>query len=87
MNTTKQLGHDFISGAIHYVLRVLLIWAVLLIIYACARNIFGWGLDSTDIDGWHRSGLRVHIDAKTGIEYLSDGRGGLIRRYTNEATP
>lgn len=43
-------------------------------------NYFGIGTDDTDLNGWNRSGLTVHTDYKTGIQYLSDGRGGLIRR-------
>lgn len=45
-----------------------------------ARWAFWIGVDDTDASRWHRSGLRVLTDAKTGIQYLSDGKGGLVRR-------
>ncbi len=41
-----------------------------------------FGLNQTDdSDGPEaRSGLCVHVDHKTGVEYLSDGNGGLVVR-------
>ena len=48
----------------------------------------GWGLDDSDRDTWHRSGMRVLFDAKTGAEYLSDGRGGMVLRESRaESAP
>lgn len=44
------------------------------------RNICGIGVDDSDLDGWHRSGMKVMTDHKTGIQYLSDGHGGMVRR-------
>lgn len=42
----------------------------------------GWGMESSDKSRWNRSGLTIRTDQKTGIEYLSDGHGGLVRRDT-----
>lgn len=52
--------------------------------YPFGKNITGFGVDSTDRSSWVRSGLRLHIDAKTGVQYLSDGNGGLIVREKAE---
>jgi hypothetical protein len=49
-----------------------LTWSVL--------NSWDIGTDDSDVDGWHRSGMSVLTDHKTGLQYLSDGHGGMIRR-------
>lgn len=43
-------------------------------------NLFDFGVDDTDLDGWNRSGMKLHVDHRTGIEYLSTSDGGIIRR-------
>lgn len=80
MNTDQQKGYDFAKGVARYLAHCFL-WGILLLgAVALFRNSLGWGVDGTDRDGWNRSGLRIHVDAKTGVEYLSDGKGGLVRR-------
>jgi hypothetical protein len=49
-------------------------------VLALSYAALGLFTDDSDFDGWHRSGLKVHTDAKTGIQYLSDGHGGLVPR-------
>ena len=44
------------------------------------RNVFRIGVDSTDKDAWNRSGLKIYVDSKTGIQYLSTEKGGLYPR-------
>ena len=80
MNTDQQKGYDFAKGVARYLAHCVL-WGILLLgAFALLRNSLGWGMDATDRDGWNRSGLRIHVDAETGVEYLSDGKGGLVRR-------
>jgi hypothetical protein len=79
--TTKQTeGYDFAKGAMRYLTEVLLIGMILIGVLVVLMNTFGLHLDDSDNGGWGRSGLKVHRDAKTGIEYLSDGRGGMVKR-------
>ncbi len=79
--TTKQTeGYDMMKGAARYVAEIILICFILVCMGTLLRNAFGWGVDDSDKDGWNRSGLTIHKDAKTGIEYLSDRHGGLVRR-------
>ena len=40
--------------------------------------------DDSDFSAQQRSGLRVHTDAKTGVQYLSTLEGGLTPRLTAE---
>lgn len=83
----RAIGHQVTTGAIGKLYdstRFLRVFLLLVFIIFAAFNIarwqFGWGMDDTDVSSWERSGLRVHTDALTGIQYLSDGKGGLIRR-------
>lgn len=80
MNPTVQAGHDFAKGAFLYVAKLLLFWLALTLAGTFLAAVFDWGVDDTDRDGFNRSGLRILRDHGTGLEYLSDGRGGLIRR-------
>ena len=46
--------------------------------------------DNSDVSRWHRSGLRVHVDAKTGVNYVSSGifgLGGLVVRVDTNGLP
>lgn len=80
MNTEQQKGYDFTLGCMRCLGKYLIIGWLLVTGYNLARNSFAWGLDDSDRDGRNRSGLAVHTDAKTGVQYLSDGKGGLVRR-------
>ena len=80
MNTKQQEGYDLMAGAIKCLARtfafIVIVGAVLIILF----DSFHIATDDSDTDGWHRSGLFIRKDAKTGIEYLIDGHGGMVRR-------
>lgn len=80
MNTKQTEGYELAKGAARYIVECLIIGLVLVYGFNLLRLTFGWGMDDSDKSQWSRSGLMVHTDAKTGIEYLSDGHGGLVRR-------
>lgn len=46
---------------------------VLYLFFKLIFDIFGAGMDSSDTSNFNRSGMEVHIDAKTGVNYLSYG--------------
>jgi len=77
-----KLGAAFTCG----VLNELCGWAacllVLVFLFNVGRWCFGWGMDDSNKSGWERSGFTIMTDNKTGIQYLSDGKGGLVRRET-----
>ena len=79
-NPDQKKGYDFAEGFLLCVGRYFIIGWLIASAINLARNSLGWGLDDSDRNGWNRSGLTVHTDAKTGAEYLSDGKGGLARR-------
>jgi hypothetical protein len=67
-----------------------IIWILLfslLVAFLVMRTLFGWGLDDTDLDKWHRSGMTVYTDYKTGVQYLSNGFGTLTPRLGTDGKP
>lgn len=80
MNEAQKLGYDFAAGACICLLKVAIAYIILRLLLSTLCAYYGIGVDDSDQGPWHRSDLRVLRDAKTGIEYLSDGHGGLIKR-------
>ena len=74
-NENQQKGYDFAEGVAMCLFKYWIIGAIMLLVWNCFR-----GMDDSDASKWNRSGLKIHTDKKTGIEYLSDGKGGLIVR-------
>lgn len=49
---------------------------------------FGWhSTDDSDADGRHPSGMGVHVDHATGVNYLSTWSGSIVVRITTNGTP
>ena len=46
---------------------------ILYLILSLLFNVLGLSLDSSDTSNFIRSGMTVHVDAKTGVNYLSKG--------------
>ena len=90
MKTTTQKqqdGYDFAKGIGQYLSRWIFTALIILGLFAFIRNQFGRGLDDSDKDGWNRSGLRIHTDAKTGIQYLATKDGALTPRLDATGNP
>lgn len=81
-NEDQYKGYDFAQGAILCIAKFWIIGFCLIGLVALLCNFFGLGVDDSDSNGWNRSRLKILTDAKTGIEYLSDGKGGLIERQS-----
>jgi hypothetical protein len=75
MNYREKQGYDWTKGALRCIAVYFLIGLALSLAWNLVQEV-----DDSDQSRWHRSGLKVHTDAKTGVQYLSDGKGGLIRR-------
>jgi hypothetical protein len=59
---------------------------ILLFLIAVAVVFWPGRMDSTDKDYWSRSGMRLHTDHKTGVQYVSGPRGGLTPRLKADGT-
>ncbi len=57
--------------------RIIILATIIVIV----GNIFNAGVDSSDTDGWNRSGMKIHTDKLTGCQYLS---GGIKRKDFHE---
>jgi len=42
--------------------------------------------DDSDFSKWKRSGLRIHVDAKTGVQYMSTFFGGPTPRLNADGS-
>lgn len=81
MTPNEQIGYELAKGAMNFICRLIAILIILIGLLSFARLVFGWGVDSTDRNTWRRSGLTLYTDYGTGVQYLSDGKGGLVRRH------
>lgn len=63
-------------------LSSLLNWTAALIAAYFAVYAAGYGLDSTDVHAFKRSGVALRTDNLTGCEYLEGAKGGLTPRLT-----
>lgn len=80
MTIKEEAGYFWMKGALKAVSGQVLFAMFLLFVWYVIRLSLGIGMDDSDSGPWGRSGLTVHTDAKTGIQYLSDGHGGMVRR-------
>jgi len=87
MTDMETEGYEWMKGALRFVCELGLKLVLLVLLANIIRTVFSLGVDDSDASGWSRSGFRVMKDSKTGVEYLSDGKGGLIRRAENPALP
>lgn len=87
MTTAQQNGYDFARGVVRYLGRCFLLGLVIVGAFALLRNSLGWGVDDTDRDGWNRSGLRLHTDYRTGVQYVATPDGALTPRLGPDGKP
>lgn len=82
-----KFGEAFTRGATRQLGKIVTAAFVLVIVFMMIANYFSWGTDDSDTDGWNRSGMRIHTDHKTGVQYLSDGSGGMCVRVDRDGKP
>lgn len=79
----RCIGRDLAAGVMPTVTAWVL-WIVFVTwVSYVALGLTGWSQDDSDRDAWHRSGLRILTDHKTGVQYLSRG-GALTPRLDGE---
>jgi hypothetical protein len=76
----QELGFAIGKGIVRQIADYVLIFLIISMVFRFAANQFDWWVDDSDKNGHNRSGLKILTDHKTGIQYLSDGKGGLIQR-------
>lgn len=79
-NREEKIGYCYVKGAIRYVFHNVAIAIIIIWIAILFANGFDFKTDNSDYDGWNRSGLKIHTDALTGVQYVSTRGGGLTPR-------
>lgn len=80
----EKKGYWLACGFTRKLAEILIIGFLFVAIYNGARYVFEWGKDDTDPSGKGRSGLTLYTDHGTGVQYLSDGKGGLTPRLSSD---
>lgn len=84
-NKEKQKeGYQLAIGVMKYISKYVIAVIIILIVTTYIDNTYNFRVDDTDKDGWNRSGLRVYVDYKTGVEYVGTSKGGLCPRVNSE---
>ena len=78
----SKIGFHFSMGFFQALGAVLILGWML----GRAGNMLEIGLDDTDASNWHRSGMEVHLDHRTGCHYLRGESGGLTPRLNRDGT-
>lgn len=87
MEEWRAIGEALGVGLISAVCKFGILWLVVGLVIKLAANAFGLGVDDTDASGWKRSGLRLYVDHKTGVQYVSNGRSLVVRVDAPPAPP
>jgi hypothetical protein len=84
MTEEEKKGYAFTKGACAYLVKIFLLGIFIFGLLFIVLNTFHMGVDDTDLNGWNRSGLKLHTDYKSGIQYLSTPNGSLTPRLSKE---
>jgi hypothetical protein len=81
-----NLGTYFTLGAAGVIFKLMVWFCLGAFLFLLLIHILS-PTDDSDYGRFNRSDLKVHTDAKTGIQYLSDGHGGIIVRQDADGKP
>lgn len=70
----SMMGRELARGIFSYALALVMVYLVAAGIYWIVATFFGIGLNDSDLNGRHRSGMEVYTDYKTGVQYLGTGK-------------
>lgn len=82
----SETGYQLAKGFGRYAAKVIITGVIVLKMFGIILKMFGWGIDTTDESTWNRSNLKPLKDAATGVQYLSDGKGGLTPRINADGS-
>jgi hypothetical protein len=83
----EQLGYQLGMGFARAAGAIFLIGFAIVTVITVLRNNFDWGTDDSDFNGWARSGLVIHTDYKTGVQYLKAPGGAITPRLDADGKP
>lgn len=83
----KKVGEGLMDGFINSAGKFFILWLLVVFALWIFGGISGVTVDDSDASSWKRSGFKIMTDARTGLQYLSDGKGGLILRIDAAGKP
>lgn len=83
----REKAYESARGAGDYLLEILLYGFVGFMMFGIFLNQFNIRTDDSDKDGWNRSGLKIHTDHLTGVQYVSTRGGGMHIRVDADGRP
>lgn len=75
-----EKGYYMAQGAARAIANILIVAVITVFVCRVIINSLSWFTDDTDKYGWKRSGMSLHTDYKTGIQYLTTPSGGITVR-------
>lgn len=75
----RELAEVVFSGFVSSAGKSIILILILVGVISLVSSLLGIGVDDTDRDAWHRSGMSLYTDYGTGVQYLSAG-GALTPR-------
>lgn len=78
------MGYDFIKGGMKALWDGIKYPFIGFFSVSLISALMGWGMDDSDKSAWNRSNMKVLTDHKTGVQYLSDSRGGMVKRESRK---
>lgn len=83
----ELVGTFLMRGAAKVLARLAWIAVAIFMAFSLLRNVSGLGVDDSDFDAWHRSGMAVRTDARTGVQYLESSGGCIVPRLDASGQP
>lgn len=76
----EEKGYYMAKGAARAITNILIVGVVIVFVFRVIINNLSLFIDDTDKDGWNRSGMSLHTDYKTGVQYITTPSGGITVR-------
>lgn len=83
----KKVGEGLMDGFLNSAGKLVLLYLVIVFALWLFVGITSVSVDDSDVSSWKRSGFKIMTDARTGLQYLSDGKGGLVLRVDAVGKP
>lgn len=80
IHNARKIGALITFGVIDALVVLAVFTVIILTIGTLFLNLIGYNVNDCDLDKWKRCKMEILTDYKTGVQYLSDSKGGLVKR-------
>jgi hypothetical protein len=74
LSLPSMVGRELARGIFSYALAMVIVYLIAMGMWWIVSTFFGIGMDDSDLNSRHRSGMEVYTDYKTGVQYLGTGK-------------